>query len=289
MLVTELGCILLLWLPLAALLFSLFRELKRDHAERVAPFSQLRRPAGESNRLRVQELDERIDPWLVALTTIPILFALVLTLQKSRWLVVILFFLFSVIIAAVANRILRPLIRERAAYRLGFHGERFLAEELNQLMSDGFRVFHDVPFDKYNIDHVLVGPTGAFIVETKTKRKRTTRGEEKHKVLFDGARLNFPGGKWDTEALDQARLNAKTLSRWLSSATADQITAHPILTIPGWFVERSARSDVYVTNPKQIRNFILNSTENPLTAAEIQRASHQLEEKCKLPIGYGRS
>jgi len=283
-LVTELGYILLLWLPLAALLFSLFRELKRDRAETVAPFSQLRRPAGESNRLRVQELDERIDPWLVALTTIPILFALVLTLQKSRWPVVILFFLFSAIIAAVANRILRPLIRERAAYRLGFHGERIVAEELNELMSDGFRVFHDVPFDKYNIDHVLVGPTGAFIVETKTKRKRIAHGEEKYKVLFDGARLNFPGGNWDTEALGQARLNAKTLSQWLSSATADQITVHPILTIPGWFVERSARSDVYVTNPKQVRSFVLNSAENPLTTAEIQRAVHQLEEKCKLAV-----
>jgi hypothetical protein len=133
------------------------------------------------------------------------------------------------------------------------------------------------------MDHVLVGPNGVFVVETKTRRKRTAEGKEKHKVLFDGTRLNFPSG-WDTEALNQARLNAKTLSQWLSSATADRITAHPILTIPGWFVERSARSDVYVTNPKQIRSFVLTSNENPLTPAEIQRAVHQLEEKCKLPI-----
>jgi hypothetical protein len=283
-LTAELGYLLLMFLPVAALIFSLFRELNKDRAASTVPFSELRRPAGESNRLRVQELDERIDPWLCVLITIPILFALVLTLQKPSWPLVIFCFLLSAIVAAVAHRILRRLIRKRAGYRLGFHGERFVAEELNQLVSDGFRVFHDVPFGKYNIDHVLVGSTGAFVVETKTKRKRTAHGEEKHKVLFDGTRLNFPGGKWDTGALDQARLNAKTLSEWLSSATADHITAHPILTIPGWFVERSARSDVYVTNPKQIRSFVLNSTENPLTAAEIQRASHQLEEKCKLPI-----
>jgi hypothetical protein len=283
-LITEIGYMLLMFLPVAVLILSLFRELIKDRAASTVPFSELRRPAGESNRLRVQELDERIDPWLGILATIPILFALILTLQRPSWLLVVFCFLLSAIVAAVANRILRPLIRKRAAYRLGFHGERFVAEELNQLMSDGFRVFHDVPFGKYNIDHVLVGPTGVFVVETKTKRKRTEHGEDKHKILFDGTRLNFPGDKWDTDALDQARLNAKTLSQWLGSATADHITAYSILTIPGWFVERSARSDVYVTNPKQIRTFILNSTENPLTAAEIQRASHQLEQKCKLPV-----
>lgn len=282
-LTTELGYLLLMFLPVAALIFSLFRELNKDRGASSVPFSELRRPAGESNRLRVQELDEWIDPWLGVLITIPILFALVLTLQKPSWPLVIFCFLLSAIVAAVAHRILRRLIRKRASYRLGFHGERFVAEELNQLMSDGFHVFHDVPFDKYNIDHVLVGPTGVFVVETKTKRKRKA-DEDNYKVSFDGTRLNFPGDKWDTDALDQARLNAKTLSQWLSSATADHITAHPILTIPGWFVERSARSDLYVTNPKQIRNFILNSRENPLTAAEIQRASHQLEEKCKLPV-----
>lgn len=275
---------LLMFLPVAALIFSLFRELNKDRAASSVPFSELRRPAGESNRLRVQELDEWIDPWVGVLITLPIVFAVVLTLQKPSWPLLIFCFVFSAIVAAVANRILRPLIRKRAGYRLGFHGERFVAEELNQLMSDGFRVFHDVPFDKYNIDHVLVGPSGVFVVETKTKRKRMAHGEEKHKVLFDGARLNFPGGKWNTDALDQARLNAKTLSQWLSSATADQITAYPILTVPGWFVERSARSDVYVTNPKQIRSFVLSLTENPLTTAEIRRASHQLEAKCKLPI-----
>lgn len=284
-LTTEVGYWLLMCLPVGALLLFFFLEARRGRAETIAPFSELRRPAGESNRLRIQELDEWIDPWLVVLATIPVLFALVLTLQRPSWFLAIFCFLLSAIIAAAANRILRPLIRKRAAYRLGFHGERFVAEELNQLMLDGFRVFHDVPFGKYNIDHVLIGPAGVFVVETKAKRKRMKHGKERSKVSFDGTRLNFPDGKWDMEALDQARLNAKSLSQWLSSSTADRITAHAILTIPGWFVERSvSTSDVYVTNPKQIRSFVLNSTENPLTPAEIQRAVHQLEEKCKLAI-----
>ena len=274
---------LLMCLPVAALIFSLFRELKKDRAASIAPFSELRRPAGETNRLRVQEFDEWIDPWFVVLTTIPIILVVVLTLQRPHWAVVILFFLISAVVAAVAHRILSRLIRKRAAYRLGFHGERFVAEELNQLMSDGFRVFHGVPFPKYNMDHVLVGPNGVFVVETKTRRKRTADGKEKHKVLFDGTQLNFPSG-WDTEALDQARRNKKSLSQWLSSATGVPIAAETILTIPGWWVERKGRADVYVVNPKEIRGLVLSLNANPLDKEKIQRISHQLEEKCKLPI-----
>ena len=283
-LTAELGYMLLMFLPVAALIFSLFREMKKDRAASAVPFSELRRPAGESNRLRVQELDEWIDPWLVVLTAIPIMLALVLTLQRPHRVVVIFFFLISAVIGVLAHQILRPLIRKRAAYRLGFHGERFVAEELNQLMSDEFRVFHDVPFGTYNMDHVLVGPTGVFVVETKTKRKRMAHGGEKHKVLFDGTRLNFPDGRWDTEALDQVRLNKKSLSQWLSSSTGIPIATEAILTIPGWWVERKGRADVYVVNPKEIRGLVLSLNANLLGEETIQRISHQLDQKCKLEM-----
>jgi Nuclease-related domain len=283
--VAELTYVVLLFLPAAAWLWSLHRKNERDKAQSKLPFTDLqRRPGGESNRLHIEELDERIDPWIIGIAFIPILLAFGLTLQRASLPTFLLYFLLSAGFVAFADRKLRPLIGERAAYRLGFHGERVVAEELNQLMFDGFHVFHDVPFDKYNMDHVLVGPNGVFVVETKTKRKRTADGKTNYEVVFDGTQLNFPTG-WDTKALDQARLNKKSLSKWLSSATAIPITAEAILTIPGWFVERSVpASDVYVTNPKQIRSFVLNFDEKPLTPAEIQRAVHQLEQKCKLTI-----
>ena len=55
------------------------------------------------------------------------------------------------------------------------NGERVVAEHLNQLIAEGYTVFHDVPcgFKKgkkmlFNIDHLLVGKKGIFAVETKT-------------------------------------------------------------------------------------------------------------------------
>src|SRR2546426_11397280 len=97
----EFGYMLLMFMPVGAILLSFYRASRKEKAAAVAPFTELqRRPAGESNRLRVEEFDERIDPWLVVLTTIPILLALSLTLLKPSWAVVITFFLISAIVSA---------------------------------------------------------------------------------------------------------------------------------------------------------------------------------------------
>jgi hypothetical protein len=279
--------ILLLLIPIFVI-FWVARVMKRERAKSVFPFAELqRRPAGESTRLKFEKYSDDLDMWLMAITFVPVALALILVTQRKTSVAPItLLFLVAIIFAAVAARKIRSLLRERACYRLGFEGERYVAEELNQLMADGFRVFHDVPFDNYNLDHVLVGPPGVFVIETKTRRKPVSdEGEKAYKVTFDGAVLHFPKGS-DTDALDQVRRNRDTLSKWLSSATGDRVRARGILTIPGWFVEQIVPSaDVQCLNPKQIRSAVLRMTQVPLTAQQIQRASHQLEQKCKLPIG----
>ena len=283
-LIKDIGYLVLLYLPVGALVWWFYLNARKKNLETVAPFAELkRRPAGESNRLRIEELNAKIDPWLMMIVITPILLAISLALTKQSWTGVIVFFLVSAVSCAIAYRRLQPLIRARACYQLGFQGERYVAEELNQLMVDGFHVFHDVPFEGYNIDHALVGPNGVFVVETKTKRKPLLAGEKQYRVVFDGQKLQVPNG-WDTDALDQVRRNKKTLCQWLSSATGDHVTAEGIVTAPGWLVERIAKSHIYVVNPKEIRSLVVSLSGRPLTSAEIQRTSHQLEQKCKLPI-----
>jgi hypothetical protein len=149
----ELGYILLLFLPPAAVIVTFYRRQKKEKAEAELPFDEIRRrPAGESSRLQVERLNEQIDPWLLILAVAPVVLALSITLTKASLTVTVSLFLFCAVISAVVQRKLQPLVKERGAYRLGYHGERYAAEELNQLMADGFRVFHDVPFEKYNID-----------------------------------------------------------------------------------------------------------------------------------------
>src|SRR5438034_11685676 len=128
-------------------------------------------------------------------------------------------------------------------------------------------------------------PEACSLSKQRQKRKRLRGGDKQYRVVFDGERLQFPNG-WDTDALEQIKRNRKTLSQWLSSSTGDRITVEGIVTIPGWWVDRSVRSNmnIHVVNPKEIRSLVTSSTARRLTSAEIQRVSHQLDQKCKLPV-----
>jgi hypothetical protein len=98
--------------------------------------------------------------------------------------------------------------------RLGFEAETAIGQELNLLMKDGFSVFHDLPGEKdFNIDHVLVGSTGVFAVETKGRAKPLRREDaETHRIRYDGRRLEFPGWS-ETKPLEQAQRNAEWLGK----------------------------------------------------------------------------
>lgn len=277
---------LLLYVPIAALVWALFRQRKRHEAAARMPFSDLRRrSAGESLRINLEKLNAKIDEWIVVISFGPVAFALVFAVGPRPSLIgLALFFLLVAILAAVAHRALQPLIRKRRDYLLGYHGERYVAEELNLLMTDGFDVFHDVPFEKFNMDHVLLGPTGLFVVETKTRRKPVIEGEARFEVVFDGEALNFPNGR-NVEGPAQARLNRQTLSRWISSATADRITAAAILTIPGWWVTCSARSELFAVNPKQIRP---GDESSRLTSVPRSGSTCTSSARREMPTGAGQ-
>src|SRR5262249_477584 len=83
--------------------------------------------------------------------------------------------------------------------RLGYRGERAVGEELNRLMLDGCRVFHDVPLSKSgNLDHVVVAPSGVYAIETKTQvKRRSAESQAADEVVYDGICLTFPNNSFD--------------------------------------------------------------------------------------------
>jgi len=56
-------------------------------------------------------------------------------------------------------------------WSLGAEGEEKVAENLN-LLDDRYRVIHDVMLPKMygNIDHIVLGPNGVFVIETKNHK-----------------------------------------------------------------------------------------------------------------------
>jgi len=148
-------------------------------------------------------------------------------------------------------------------------------------MLDGFNVYNDFPAERFNIDHILVGALGVFAVETKT-RSKGSRGDRKDeaKVIYDGECLRFP--TWvTTEPIDQAKAQATWLSKWLSSAVGDPVKVSPMVTIPGWYIERKSPDGVPVLNPKQVQTYLTAKNEVVLSETMIKRICHQLEQKCR--------
>jgi Nuclease-related domain len=56
----------------------------------------------------------------------------------------------------------------------GAEGERLTGTALKPLLEEGWRVKHDIQLRRENIDHLLTGPAGTFLLETKWPRGRVS-------------------------------------------------------------------------------------------------------------------
>ena len=84
------------------------------------------------------------------------------------------------------ERFLDRRAKEASNWKAGYTGEAQVANLLEDLPDD-FHVFHDVKHRDLagNIDHLVVGPTGVFVLETKNWRGHVEYSPDK-KLLNDG-------------------------------------------------------------------------------------------------------
>lgn len=163
-----------------------------------------------------------------------------------------------------------PLVRR---IRQGEAGEKVVGEFLEALRAGGYKVFHDVLADGFNVDHVLIGPAGVFSIETKTWNK-PTRGEPR--IEFDGQALRVLSKGPDRNPIIQARAQAGWLRGILNESTGQQVTVLPVILIPGWFIRLQAKPDrpIWVLEPKALPKWLENEP-NRLTEPDINLlASH---------------
>jgi hypothetical protein len=186
----------------------------------------------------------------------------------------------SILIVFILYKTLK-LFKERRNLRLGYEGEIAVGQELNQLMLEGNHVYHDFPADKFNIDHIVVGRSGIFAVETKARSKPTSKNRnEDATVEYNGKLLMFPNGD-DYKIIEQAERQTSWLSKWISSAIGEQVAARAIVALPGWFVKRTSADGISVVNPKQFPSLFKHIKPRTLTDDMISRIVHQLEQKCR--------
>ena len=168
---------------------------------------------------------------------------------------------------------------------LGYLGERFVGEQLEPLLAQGYSVYHDVPAQgtkkPFNLDHVVIGATGVALVETKTRRKRRARpGYKEHVVFYDGHQLIWPWGE-DSFGPQQAVAEATWLERWIAERTGLKVAVQPILALPGWWVEPPAPGPVVVANAKNLPSAVRGSGRVVLTPEEVDLISRHLDTLCR--------
>lgn len=286
--ITHIGVSLLFAVPAFGYVMEVRKRKARTERSSADPFrDRLLRPPGESVRVRVQELEETVDKHVVQLAAWTLVAGLVFALiarsmTPDRMIVSgAVLLAMTVPMAMIQGRkLLRAMSRLRRE-RLGFAGERAVGEEINQLMADGYRVFHDIPMSGYNVDHVVVGPAGVFAIETKARRKpRLSSQSAEYRVKYDGKQLVFP--RWtEQRCLNQALCQAKGLGTFLTQSTGDSVSVSPILALPGWFVEASVQGGPFVLNPKAIRG-VVKACKPSLDPAAIQRVAHQLDQRARI-------
>lgn len=253
-------------------------------------FKLLRGP-GETQRRRVQNADENLFFYMVGGAFAPLVAAcLLLMLTGYLPKAFILWGAGLALVVLVAGTIATIAFVVRFMQRrrndlLGYLGERAVAEQLDTLRKEGFHIFHDVPAEgrkkKFNIDHVVVGPTGVAAIEVKTRRKKKgLEGREEHIVTFDGQRLIWPWGE-DTCGIDQVQWQADWLREFVEKRTALKIWPKPILALPGWYVTERAVGSFRVSSHKVVPKIIREWKPQPLTPEQIDLISRQLDERCR--------
>jgi hypothetical protein len=293
----------LLFFGVVTLLLWLRHRSRQDRA----PFpenTRLLRGPGHSLQLRLLELDEKIENSICLGLIIPVValgagFALASWIKGWTALIAILVgaLAFAVLIVLHARQIIRWIDRRRDT-RLGLFGERIVAEHLEPLKTTGHRVFHDVPAGDppvgsttppFNLDHVVVGPSGVFAIETKTRRKGRARvGFMAHEIIYDGRALAYPWGE-DQHGLDQARRQTEWLTKHLKQQLGRPVPVQALLVFPGWMIIRKGRGAVNVLNPKELPAAIERSNTSghtgfvvpALDTSTIDLIARQLEARCR--------
>lgn len=254
-------CILL---PVACMFLYLKKEQRKDRKSPLV--DDLLRLPGASLNLQLREKTfDLLQAYSLSIFA-PAIFLLVLA---QRWIdpEKVRFGLFEMMLGLLILgvliwsgwQIVRAL-QQLIALRRGQEGEQATAQLLSPLLAQGWIMLHDLPMKRGNIDHVLVGPTGVYALETKYRSKRASlKGQEGARAEYNGEAIRFAGGSVEALPIQQAKAVAAELSKFLRGRLGEEVVVVPVVALPGWFVkttQRPSAGGAYVINPKNTALFL---------------------------------
>jgi len=161
--------------------------------------------------------------------------------------------------------------RLNRSYQKGFEGEKQVTEVLSSTLSDDYFLINDVQLvtgKKSNIDHIVLGPTGIFVLETKNHRG---------KIICSGDSWTRIG----QNPFTQARFNASTVYKVIKASgifVSKPLWIKAVAVFANKKVEldrRKAPSKVEVLKIDELTNYIIQET-RCLSAQEIELMSREI-------------
>jgi hypothetical protein len=192
--------------------------------------------------------------------------------------------LFAVLVGVFAAIRIGAPRQSTVAWRQGAEGEERLGHRLDQLTGEGFVILHDrrVPGSQANIDHLVVGPTGVFVVDAKNFS---------HQLSL--ARGTLWTGKYPVK-LSSARNQARRAETALASLPLGRtVEVLPLVCVVG--SARLPRRTVDLDGVRVVSDWQTLVTEirkrpTVLTAVEVATLSRRARTGCHLVnIHDGRS
>lgn len=150
-----------------------------------------------------------------------------------------------------------------SAWRTGALGEEHVGAILVSL-PEGYTVLHDVDTGKGNLDHVVIGPTGVFAIETKAVAGRLW--------LAQGGRLmnkGFDIEKWISQVQAEAFEVKKCLHRIDLNIWVEALVVLTRIELPKGPIRRKSAT---IIEADDLLTTILTERGRPLTSTDITRA-----------------
>jgi hypothetical protein len=169
-------------------------------------------------------------------------------------------------------------LHEFSNYRTGIIGEQKVTKTLSLALSDEYSMFNDVKLKNMpsgNIDHIVVGPTGIFVIETKNY---------KSKISYYGD--NWEGIGRGKPPSNQARINAMRIKKILDSSESLKSKA---FYIQGIVVFANNKAELIEKKPpehvkiKRIDNLAayIKSEPKRLEAGEIEQIEMEIQNNIR--------
>jgi hypothetical protein len=166
----------------------------------------------------------------------------------------VLFTAMAVLICFLAAIKVNRIRRRVRILKQAEEGEKAVGQYLEALREKGYKVLHDIVAGKFNLDHVLVGPSGVCVIETKTISKP---GRGKAVVEYDGEKVTVNGHTPDRDPVMQARALSRWLEELMKESTGKSFKVRPVVVYPGWYVSDQPKgAEVWVLNPKALPSFL---------------------------------